>query len=225
MSQILDKYAELLLKYCLEIKEGERLYIQSTMLAEPLVAKIYEQAIELGAWVEFDLKFAGQNKSFYNAAEGKILDQISPFYKKAVEEFEAYLYIRAPYNLFEDSNLDPEKVKRRKKATADISKTYFSRTATRDLKRNLCQFPTNAAAQNAGMSLEEYEKFVYEACHLYSDDPKGEWLKVRKHQQQIVDVLNAKSKIKYFGEGIDISFSTEGRTWINSDGQTNCRRD
>jgi len=221
MSQILDKYAQLLLKYCLEIKEGERLYIQSTMLAEPLVAKIYEKATEMGAWVEFDLKFAGQNKRFYNAAEGKILDQVSPFYKKAIEEFEAYLYIRAPYNLFEDNDLDPEKVKRRKKATGEISKTYFSRTATRDLKRNLCQYPTNAAAQNAGMSLEDYQNFVFDACHLNSDDPEGEWLKVRKNQQQITDLLNSRSKIQYLGEGIDISFSTEGRTWINSDGQTN----
>ena len=138
-----------------------------------------------------------------------------------MEEYEAYLFIRAPFNLFESQSNDPEKVKIRKEATSELNSTYFQRTATRELKRNLCQFPTDAAAQNAGMSLEEYEQFVYGACHLFADDPIKEWLEVRRSQQQIVDLLNAREDIRYRGEGIDIRFSTKGRTWINSDGQTN----
>ena len=146
---------------------------------------------------------------------------MSPIYQKAMEEFEAYLYIRAPYNLHDQQNVDPDKVKRHKAANAALNQTYFKRTATRDLKRNLCQFPTEAAAQNAGMSLEEYEQFVFTACNLFEDNPIQQWLEVRQFQQQIVDVLNSREKIHYKGEGIDISFSTKERTWINSDGQTN----
>ena len=101
------------------------------------------------------------------------------------------------------------------------SKIYFERTATRHLKRNLCQFPTLANAQEANMSLEEYENFVFGACKLYEDDPRQAWLDVRKEQQHIVDFLNQKEKIHYKNEGVDIQFSTKGRTWINSDGQTN----
>ena len=71
------------------------------------------------------------------------------------------------------------------------------------------------------MALEQYEAFVYGACHLYADSPIDEWLAVRQSQQQIVDLLNSRDHIRYRGEGIDIEFSTAGRTWINSDGQTN----
>lgn len=221
MNDTLKKYAHLLLNYCLEIKSGERLYIKSTLLAEPLIRELYQQATKIGAWVEFDLDIAGQQRIFINNAEGELLDKVSPFYKTAMEDFEAYLFIRAPYNLFDSNGLDPKKIKRRKKANSPISKTYFERTATRDLKRNLCQYPTDAAAQNAGMSLEEYSNFVFNACQLLSDDPQKEWLEVRAKQQKIVDLLNQKSEVHYKGEDIDIKFSTKGRTWINSDGQTN----
>ncbi len=221
MNTILAKYANLLVNYCLEIKPGERLLIQSSTLAEPLVREVYRAAIRAGGHVEVNLAFREKGRIFLAEAQEEQLNYVSPFYKKAMEEFEAYLYIRAPFNLREDQNSDPEKSRIRKDANKAVTKTYFKRTATRELKRNLCQFPTLAAAQNAGMSLEEYENFVYGACKLFEEDPIQEWLNVRKHQQQIVDVLNATEKVRYKGPGIDISFSTKGRTWINSDGQTN----
>lgn len=71
------------------------------------------------------------------------------------------------------------------------------------------------------MSLEEYEHFVYDACKLNDPDPVKSWKNVRRAQQQIVDLLNQRTDIRYVGEGIDIRFNTKGRTWINSDGQTN----
>ncbi|MEM9821087.1 MAG: aminopeptidase [Bacteroidota bacterium] len=221
MNPILEKYAKLLVNYCLEIQEGDKLYIKSSTLAEPLVREVYREAIRAGAHAEVNLEFREKGRIFLEEAQEKQLAYASPFYRQAMEEFDAYVYIRAPFNLLENQNVDAKKVNIHKKANAAINKTYFQRTATRDLKRNLCQYPTLAAAQNAGLSLEEYEKFVYTACNLHQADPIQSWLDVRQFQQQIVDVLNKRSSIRYRGEGIDIAFSTEGRTWINSDGQTN----
>jgi len=89
------------------------------------------------------------------------------------------------------------------------------------LKRNLCQYPTIASAQEAGMSLQEYQEFVFGACNLFKEDPQKEWLQVRESQQHIVDYLMSKTKVRYVTQGTDITFTTKGRTWINSDGQTN----
>ncbi len=221
MNPILKKYANLLVNYCLEIQPGDRLYIKTTTLAEALVREVYREAMKAGGLVVVSLDFREQSKIFFEHAEGDQLSFVTQDYKKAMEEFEAYLYIRAPFNLREDQANDPEKVKMRKKAMVPLNKIYFERTATRALKRNLCQFPTIAAAQNAGMSLEDYETFVYGACKLFEEDPVQSWLDVRAAQQAIVDLLNSKETIRYKGEGIDIRFSTKGRTWINSDGQTN----
>ena len=218
---ILVKYAKLLVNYCLEIKEGERLYISSTTLAEPLVREVYREAVSKGAHVEFDLAFREMTRIFYEHASGKQLEYIPTLKHEAMSKFDAYLAIRAPFNLKEDQSVDRSKRATRSKALKSISELYFERTADKSLKRSLCQYPTQASAQEADMSLEEYQKFVFNACNLYDENPEQAWLNRRASQQKIVDFLNQKDMIRYVGPGTDISFSVKDRTWINSDGQTN----
>ena len=218
---ILKKYAKLLIHYCLELQRGERLFIRTTMLAEPLLREVYREAIMLGAIVEYDAAFRERGRILFIEGTDHQLEYVSPAYKQAMEKFDAYLFIRAPYNLREEQNVDADKVKTRQNAHKDVMDTYFRRTADRSLKRNLCQYPTLASAQEAGMSLEEYEAFVFTACNLYDEDPAESWQQVRANQQRIVDHLNGCSFVEYKAEGVDISFSTKGRTWINSDGKTN----
>jgi len=222
MEHILAKYAALLVNYCLEIKAGDKLFVRSTTLAEPLVREVYRLALRAGAIVEVDLEFRERERIFLQEAGESQLRHVPTLYGMAMESFDAYLFIRAPFNLREDQSSDAAvKSKMIQEATKAAHQAYFERTATRALKRNLCQFPTIASAQEAGMSLETYEHFVYGACKLYDEDPMQSWLNVRKAQQSIVDFLNSRENIHYKGEGTDIVFSTKGRTWINSDGKTN----
>lgn len=221
MKNILDKYAELLIDYCLEIKKGERLYIRTTMLAEPLLRRVVATAWSRGAQVEYHMQMSGMSKEFARHADQDLLGSVSPFHEMAMKDFDAFLVIRAPFNLREDQGIDPEILKVKSEAYRHINELYFTRTGNGSLKRSLCQFPTQASAQEAGMSLAEYEHFVFNACKLYHEDPQASWLKVRAEQQRIVDVLNTKDKIHYKGPHIDIKFSTKGRTWINSDGRNN----
>jgi aminopeptidase len=218
---ILQKYAHLLVNYSLDLKKGDRLYVQTTTLAEPLVRELYRETLKAGAIMEVDFAFREKNRIFMTEAEAHQLQYISPLFKAAMEEFEAYLFIRAPFNLHEDKNIDKSKSRIRQLATADLSRRYTERTGTRALKRSLCQYPTDAAAQEAGMSLEEYSQFVYNACKLYEPDPQAAWLEVRKNQQHIVDFLNKCRNIHYKSPHMDLKFSCEGRIWMNSDGQTN----
>lgn len=219
---MLKKYARLLVEYCLSLKTGDRLFLQSTTLAEPLVREVYRAALQVGAVVEVDLAFCGKGRILLEEAQPSQLRHISPLYQKAMEEYEAYLYIRAPFNLREEQNVDAQQRKIRQEAHKAVQKTYFERTATLDLRRSLCQYPTQANAQEAGMSLEAYEAFVFGACHLYDEDPVQSWIEVGKSQQRIVDLLNSRREIHYKGDGIDLRFRTDDtRRWINSDGRTN----
>lgn len=218
---ILVKYAQLLVDYCLEIQAGEKLYVKSTMLAEPLVKQVYKAAIQRGAHVVVDMSFSGQQNILLNHGNAEQLAFVDPNYQEAIEKFDAYLVIRAPYNLREGQEINPENRKIRGAALKPLSALYFERTADKSLKRSLCQYPTQAAAQEAGMSLDDYAEFVYSACKLYEDDPKAAWLQVRERQQAIVDFLNEASELRYVNDHMDVRFSVAGRRWINSDGQTN----
>jgi len=121
---ILQKYAHLLVNYCLEIQEGDKFYIRTTTLAEPLVKALYEEAVKAGAYqIETDMAFSSKGKIFFDHANKQQLEQ-EPFLRKhAMETFDAYLYIRAPFNLREDQNNDPEKVKLHSAATKEIKRS------------------------------------------------------------------------------------------------------
>lgn len=221
MDTRLSLYAELLVHYCLDLQPGDRLYIKTTTLAEPLVREVYRHALRAGATVDTELEFREMQRIFLQEAGKKQLQQPPLLYQTAIDQYEAYLHIMAPFHLRDDFEAAPEKLALRQATMQPLYKTYTQRTATRALKRNLCLFPTPASAEEAGMPLEDYEAFVYAACGLDDPDPIESWLKVRKRQQSIVDYLNTCREIRYVGPGTDLRFSTKGRIWINSDGQTN----
>lgn len=218
---ILQKYAHLLVHYCLEIKPNEKLYISTTTLAEPLLREVYREAIKAGALVEHQMSFREQNRILLLEGNDDQLEHVNPYYENMMETYDAFLVIRAPFNVREDQANSPLKTNIRQKALQKVNNIYSERISDRSLKRCLCQYPTQAAAQEAGMSLEEYEEFVFGACHLFEHDPSLEWLKVRADQQKVVDYLNKVDMIRYINPNSDISFSVKDRIWINSDGQSN----
>ncbi|CAN5239000.1 aminopeptidase [soil metagenome] len=218
---ILEKYAHVLVHYSLYLKPGEKLFVRTTTLAEPLIKELYREATRAGAIMEVFFDFEDQSKILAELGSDEQLTYSSPFMQYAFENFDAYLNIMAPYNLVGMQQAKPDRVKLMKQASQPYMKVYSERTGNGSMRRSLCLYPTHASAQAAGMSLDDYENFVYGACHLFAEDPASEWLKIRKFQQGIVDHLNTVHTVRYVNPKTDISFVTQGRTWINSDGKAN----
>jgi aminopeptidase len=221
METFYQKYARLLLHYSLQLKKGDKLLIMSSWLAEDLLKEVYRESLAIGAYPEFNISINGTDKIFYDAAADDQLKYVSPTIKYAMENYEALLMIRAPFNLKELENVDPAKKQLVSLGRAHINKTILTRSAEGKLAWNLCVFPTDAAAQECGMSKSEYEEFVYSACFLNEADPIAKWHQLDKNQQRIVDFLANKENIRYTGKDIDISFSTRGRKWISAAGTRN----
>lgn len=216
-----EKYARLLVHYSLDLKKGQKLLISSTYLAEPLVKEVYREALLAGAHPETSISLNGLNRTLFNYGEPFQLSHVSPMYQYAVGHYDAFLTIRAPFNVKELEGIEAEKKRMANEAQAGVKKLFMRRSSTGKLNWTLCDFPTEAQAQESGMSREEYEKFVFSACYLYHDDPERQWSDLRERQQHIVEYLNKKSKIRFVSKDTDITFSTRNRKWINSDGHHN----
>ncbi|WP_116107255.1 aminopeptidase [Lewinella sp. IMCC34191] len=219
-TEYIDKYAHLLVNYCVSLQPGERLFVASTTLAEPLMDALYRETLKAGGHMEVSLTTRGQAAAMREYGSPEQFAYLPTLQQRAMEEFEAYIYVSAPFDLREPDPA-PELKAARREAFKPMHDTYFARTADRRLKRSMCIYPTPALAEEAGMSEAEYTAFVFNACKLNEDDPKAAWLGVRSRQQKVVDHLNSCSTFQYRNERSDISFTTKGRTWINSDGQTN----
>lgn len=216
----LNRYAHLLVNYCVSLQPGERLFVNTTTLAEPLLREIQREVLKAGGHFEFSLALEDQGKIIGEHGSEAQFAYVPTLYREAIENFEAYINIRAPFTLRNPPPAENLQASRRE-AIAPIMKTYFERTADRRLKRSLCVYPTPALAEEAGMSLEEYTAFVLQATKVDQDDPRAAWIDVRHRQQTVVDHLNTCTTFRYVNDKSDLTFTTNGRTWINSDGQTN----
>src|SRR5208283_1021423 len=106
MKSVYEKYAELLVRYSLYLEKGERLLISSTYLAEPLVREVYKEALRAGAHPQTWISLNGIGKVLYDEGSIEQLQYVSPLYRYAVENFEAFLTIRAPFNVRELQSVD-----------------------------------------------------------------------------------------------------------------------
>ena len=221
MKSIYAKYADLLTHYCIKAKQGEKVLIKSSYLAEPLLKELIRSIGEAGALPIFDIEFQDQQFLHLKYVSEEMLSWQNPTAVMNMEQINGYISILSSFNLRSVQAANPSKRAAAQTGNANASALYMKRTGNFELKRTLCLFPTPAAAQEAGMSLTDYEYFVFNACKLHAPNPEQEWKNLSLNQQKIVDHLNTCSNIQYKGPNIDVQFSTKGRTWINSDGQTN----
>jgi aminopeptidase len=82
-------------------------------------------------------------------------------------------------------------------------------------------FPTNAYAQDADMSLSDFEDFAYRACFLDDEDPVARWQELSRQQERLVQWLKGKRSVHLLGQDTDLTLSIAGRTFINADGRRN----
>ncbi|MTI69851.1 MAG: aminopeptidase [Firmicutes bacterium] len=218
--QRIEKLAKVLVNYSLNIKEDDYLLIRASDICKPLIKAVYKEAIKKGAYVDTEIKLSGLEEIFFKEASEEQLKYVKPYYEYMVEKYTAVLVLLGDYNTKNLSNVDPEKIKKYSKTLRDINIRFLKRSQN-DLKTCGTQFPTNSSAQEANMSLDEYEEFVYNAGLIDEDDPIKEWEKISKKQERICNILNKKNTLYIKSSDTDLKMNIKGRRWVNSDGKTN----
>ncbi|MFH0702753.1 MAG: aminopeptidase [bacterium] len=218
---IWKKYAKVLVEYSTNIKKNDIVIIRGEAQAQPLILAVYEEVLEKGAHPLVRIILDGLTESYYKFATDEQFDFIDPFTKFEYEKIDKIITIGAPYNTKNLTKINPTKLARRSKATRILSDNLLQRSAKGCLSWVICDFPTNALAQEAKMSLSDYEEFLLKACYLHLDDPVAKWKEIRKKQEKFVKYLNNIQKIHIIGEKTDLTMLTKDRKWVNCAGSNN----
>jgi aminopeptidase len=225
----LDKLAKVITEYSVEIKPGDRVYITASPVAQPLTLAVIEQIIKLGGFPHMS---AGSGYHHLDLIPGAMevllkygsdeqIQYVNPFEQLAVEQFDVRIAIKSDVNTKTLSNVAPKKIALMTAARRGLQDTLFSRTATGALRWVVTLFPTEGYAQDASMSLREYEDFVYGAMLLDDPDPVASWQQVAAQQQKYVDWLKGKKRAHIKGPNVDLTVGLDGRTFLNSEGKKN----
>ena len=205
----------------MQTRKGDRVYIQATTAASPLILELSKAFIRCGANVFPVVEVPGMAPILFENASDEQLQWVPDPFKLAVETFEIRIAIASAVNTKELSGVDPAKQALRGAAMRPLMQTFMDRSATGELRWNVCMFPTDAYAQDAEMSLADFEDFVYGACLCDQDDPVAAWKEVGRKQQVLVDYLKGKKEVHLVGEGTDVTVGIEGRTFVNCEGDRN----
>ena len=218
---MLSNLAQIVTEYSVEIEEGDLVVVQSSHLAAPLLEKIVENIVKKGAHLEYRVELPNMREIYLSHAGDAQLKYVSPIMKTTVEKADVFISIWADINPKSLNTVDPDKISKQAAAQAEITKIFMEREAKGELQWTLAPYPTQAMAQEAGVSFVEYRNFVYGACLIDKKDPIGEWKKISKNQEKVAAYLNARDEIRYVGKDTDLTVSAKGRKWINCDGKKN----
>ena len=216
-----DKLADVLVNYSVTVQPGDKVLVQGNTLAEPLLKAVYAKVLQAGGHPLMLVELPGTEELFFRYASDEQLQHVPEPVKLVVETYDVSIGIRGAANTKALSNVDPPKMVLRNQSQAEIMRIYMQRAAAGELRWVGTLFPTNAHAQDAEMSLSEYEDFVYGACLPDMEDPVGYWQRFSARQQKIVDWLEGKERVRVVGPETDLSLNIAGRVFINCDGRLN----
>ncbi|MDG6229015.1 MAG: aminopeptidase [Candidatus Thermoplasmatota archaeon] len=217
----IKKVARILIEHSLNIKKDDLFLISGSPVAAPLISEVYDQALQKGAHPHVRLGLESLSEIYYSQATHDQLQYISPLDEFEIQHIDARLSIISPENTRYMSTVDPNKQAVRSRSQQPLHNMFLKRAASGDLRWCVTMFPTNAAAQDAEMSLRMYEDFVYRAAQVQEPDPILFWKNMEKKQRHIQEILGKKETIRIIADDTDISFNVKERKWISCFGKEN----
>lgn len=218
----LDKLAKVLVHYSSELKQGDLVCISGDPIGMPLIEAVFEEVLKSGGHPFWLPRSEVLEDLFLELASDEQLDYLSPLRMHHVETIDVHINLWADLNTRSQSRIDPARQARMSKTNEPYFERFLERTAHGDLRWVGTQYPTLASAQDAEMSLRQYEDFVFSAGKLQLADPAAAWRALREQQKRVCDWLNSKAEVRFRSpNGTDLTVNLEGSTWINCAGEDN----
>ena len=197
-----EAYAKLLVEECLDVQPGWQVMVTGGVLARPLLEAVSALLARRGAYAIQRVSLTGVrfNLPWVREASDELLDTPAPIEVQPFHEADAWIGIEAPENTRELSLIGADRLARMQAGV----RPHLERVFSYDLKWVGCQFPTAALAQDAGMSLTDFEDFLYGACLL-------DWDVERERMSAYAARFDEAEEVRIVGRETDITLSVAGR--------------
>jgi aminopeptidase len=209
----IERYAKLLVERCLDVQPGWEVLIRSTPLARPLLDELQRQIARRGAHPVMRVSWSSLwpvDNAWVTAAPEELLSSLPDIDRYACERMDARMTVDAPENTRAEADVPAERL-----ALANTAaQIFFRRTMASEIPWVSCQFPTQALAQEAGLTLGQLTDILFDAC-LLDWDAEGE------RMRRYADRFDSANEVRLVGVGTDLTFSLADRHSEVDDGRKN----
>ena len=197
------KLAELLVNRSLDVQPGWQVVIRTTPLARPLLTEVAKAVARREAYALVRMTWNERSRidpDWAREAPLDLLAKLPDIEAYAVEHEDARLTIIAPEDLRAWADLEPE----RRRLMQRSQERSAERARTLDVRWAVTQFPTEASAEEAGMTLPEFEDYVYGAC-------LRDWDAEHERMRRYAERFDQAREVRIVGRETDLTLSIEGR--------------
>lgn len=221
MDPRIDRLARLLVHYSLKVRKGQVVKIQGEAVTMPLMEAAYAEVLRAGGHPYTRIIVPRTEELLHRIGSETQLEFIPQHARIETRRMDCLLVIWGHQNTRSMNGIDPARQAQRRRAMRPLIRQIFSRTGKGELSWVGTQFPTHADAQEADMSLSDYEDFVYRAGHVHTGDPVKHWKTVQKEQTRIKRILERYDRFHLQAASADLSIRAKGRKWISCHGTDN----
>ncbi len=197
-----QKLAKFVVNKALKVKPNENVIISGGTEAEDFILSLYKEIILSGAHPILRLGIKETSSFFYKHAKKHQIEKFPDYFDYLVKNSQKYIGISTEINTKELTNSDSKKVIARDKIVFPIS-NYIVNSRPKMIRCSV-GFPCQALAQEAEMSLVDYENFVYNSTIGVN------WEKLSKKIKKIQVKFKENSSIHLIGENVDLKFKVHG---------------
>jgi aminopeptidase len=216
-----ERLADLIVDYSLELGEGQVVRLDGSEVAAPFALALYRAALEAGAHPYSRLGFSGLLEILLEHGSDEQLDYISPLQWNELEHLDALVTIWSEANTRSLSRVEPARHARLIGSHRRLSNRRWERISKGEMRWCGTLFPTQAHAQEAEMSLAEYEEFVFASCHVHEEGAAAHWRAVAIDLEARARELAAVRELRIVGPDTDLRLGVEARSWLAADGHYN----
>ncbi|MGA2151307.1 MAG: aminopeptidase [Geobacteraceae bacterium] len=203
--------AGVLVNYSTRVKKGDVVLISASGFeAAPLVQELYMLCLERGAaYVEYEFTVPEINRHFYNRATKSQLSYFPEHKLDFMKKATVYIAISAGENSMVMARANQTKLIAWSKVIRPIVDQRVKHT-----RWVITRYPTHGAAQEARMSLQEYEDYLFSACCI-------DWNAESKKQEKLKRLMDKADRVRIIAADTNLSFSIRGMPGIKCDGRYN----
>lgn len=196
-----QKLARLVVNYFLKVKHDTNVIISGSTEASPFVEALYKEVLTAGAHPVLRLSLPGLAPIFYKYAKEHHIKNFPDIFDYTVKHAQYYIGIDTDTNTREMTNVDPKMMADRQKVTRSI--TNYICNEKDKIRRATVGYPCQALAQDAEMSLTDYEDFVFGA--MIQD-----WDKLGIRIKSILKTFRKGKHVHLLGKNVDLEFDIHG---------------
>jgi aminopeptidase len=220
-SDMAANLAQVVVQYSTEVRPGDFVAILAEEPGQELVEAVYAESLRAGGQPRAIIEHRRLEELRLGLGSEAQLKFIDPVDELIAAEADVLVRVSASSNTRSFAHVPAERMALYNQAYGAFLSRLIERIGDGSLRYCLVAWPSQAAAQEAGMGFFAYQEMLYQACALGEEEPVGHWQQMAQQQARIIEWLADKESVSVRGPGIELDFKLTGRKWESAHGKLN----